>query len=276
MGGAGNRFMDYEAVYQVLGYRFRDAKLLTSALTHASIAGHRLESNERLEFLGDAVLGFVVSEYLFLNFPNDLEGQMTKIKSAVVSRKICATIASGLGLGAMLNLGKGMSGRPNLPTSISAAALESIIAAIYLDGGTEPARQFILQHLTPIIDELVESAHQHNFKSVLQQYAQKCMPGTPEYLVLDEKGPDHSKCFEVCAVIHGQRFTSAWANSKKEAEQKAALLALCELELAVVDETGRVRLHQSLVEKNSVRRSTPPADLHLEQPGTQLPSPTPE
>ena len=258
--------MDYEAVYQVLGYRFRDPKLLTSALTHASIAGHRLESNERLEFLGDAVLGFVVSEYLFLHFPNDLEGQMTKIKSAVVSRKTCADIASDLGLGAMLNLGKGMSGRPNLPSSISAAALESVIAAIYLDGGAEPARRFILQHLTPIIDELVESAHQHNFKSVLQQFAQKCMPGTPEYLVLDEKGPDHSKCFEICAVIHGQRFTSAWANSKKEAEQKAALLALCELDLAVVDETGRVRLRDSLGDKKPAQRCTPPADHRLDQP----------
>ena len=235
--------MDSDTAYEILGYRFRDPKLLTSALTHASIAGHRLESNERLEFLGDAVLGLVVSEYLFLTYPNDLEGQMTKIKSAVVSRKTCADIAAALGLSYMLSLGKGMSGRPNLPSSISAAALESIIAAIYLDGGMEPAREFILRHLTPIIDELADSAHQHNFKSVLQQYAQRKMPGTPEYLILDEKGPDHSKCFEVCAMIHGRRFGSAWANSKKEAEQKAALLALCELDLAMVDETGRVRLH---------------------------------
>jgi ribonuclease III len=221
--------VDLDHAAAVLGYRFRDEKLLAVAMTHASIAGHRLESNERMEFLGDAILGYVISEYLFLNFPMYLEGELTKVKSAVVSRKVCARVSQEMSLAAMLNLGKGMSSRPTIPSSVTAAVLESIIAAIYLDGGIEPARKFILDQLVPFINELVLSTHQHNFKSVLQQYAQRHLPANPIYVLLDEKGPDHSKAFEVSVEINGRRFTSAWANSKKEAEQKAALLALREL-----------------------------------------------
>jgi ribonuclease-3 len=158
----------------------------------------------------------------------------------VVSRKVCAEVSQKLNLSTMLSLGKGMSGKASLPSSVAAAVLESIIAAIYLDGGIEPARHFILSNLHPIIEELASSTHQHNFKSVLQQHAQRHMPGNPEYIVLDEKGPDHSKCFEVCVEIDGRRFPSAWANSKKEAEQKAALLALQELGVVEADSTGRL------------------------------------
>jgi ribonuclease-3 len=227
---------------KILGYTFRDERFLREALTHASIAGHRLESNERMEFLGDAILGYVVCEYLFRHFPELLEGELTKIKSTVVSRKSCAQISEKLNLAQMLNLGKGMSGKQQLPPSVSAAVLEAIIAAIYLDGGMEPAQKFILEHMTPFIVEAAESAHQQNFKSVLQQYAQKHMPANPGYVLLDEKGPDHSKCFEVCVEIEGRRFSSSWGKSKKEAEQQAALMALQELNLAVTDEHGRVRL----------------------------------
>jgi ribonuclease-3 len=167
---------------------------------------------------------------------------MTKIKSAVVSRKVCAQISLNIGLVQLLNLGKGMSSRPGLPASVTAAVLESIIAAMYLDGGIEPVREFILKHMVPFIDEAADSAHQQNFKSVLQHYAQKHLPAHPSYVMLDEKGPDHSKCFEVCVEIDGRRFSSAWANSKKEAEQKAALLALTELGVAKVDDSGRVTI----------------------------------
>lgn len=229
-----------ERAAAILGYRFRDASLLTEALTHASSAGHRLQSNERMEFLGDAILGYVVCEYLYKQFPELLEGELTKIKSAVVSRRVCAQISRQINLAEMLNLGKGMAGRPGLPSSVAAAVLESIIAAIYLDGGMEPARTFILQHMKPFIDDAAESAHQHNFKSVLQQYAQKHLPSNPYYVLLDEKGPDHAKCFEVCVEIEGRRFSSAWANAKKEAEQKAALLALSELGIAEIDADGKV------------------------------------
>ncbi|MFA9477969.1 ribonuclease III [Phycisphaerales bacterium AB-hyl4] len=229
-----------DQIEDCLGYRFKDESLLTEALTHASIAGDRLQSNERLEFLGDAILGFVVCEYLFKNFPELLEGELTKIKSSVVSRRVCAKVSLKLKLAEMLNLGKGMAGRGNLPSSIAAAVLESIIGAIYLDGGLEPASRFIIETMQEYIDEAANSAHQHNFKSVLQQHAQKHLPANPSYALLDEKGPDHAKCFEVCVELAGRRFSSAWANSKKEAEQKAALLALNELGLADIDEEGHV------------------------------------
>ncbi len=233
----------------ILGYRFRDPALLDEALTHASIAGHRLKSNERMEFLGDAILGFVVCEYLYTAFPNLLEGDLTKIKSAVVSRRVCAKISRQLDLADMLNLGKGMTGRPGLPSSVAAAVFESIIAAIYLDGGIDPARQFILRHMKPFIDEAEASAHQQNFKSVLQQYAQRHLPGNPAYMLLDEKGPDHSKCFEVCVELDGRRFSAAWASSKKEAEQKAALLALSELGLVEISADDQVRLTSRTLER---------------------------
>ena len=229
-----------ERARAVLGYEFQRAELLNEALTHASSAGHRLESNERMEFLGDAILGCVVCEYLFSTYPDLLEGELTKIKSAVVSRRVCAQISQELDLCSLLNLGKGMDQRATLPASVAAAVFESIIAGIYLDSDISIARAFVLRHIKPFIDEAAQCTHQSNFKSVLQQYAQKRLPATPNYLLLDEKGPDHSKAFEVCVEIDGRRFESAWANSKKEAEQRAALRALKELEVVSIDDLGEV------------------------------------
>ena len=218
-----------DKVQEVLGYRFQNAELLKESLTHASLADHRLQSNERLEFLGDSVLGYVVCEYLFRQYPELHEGDMTKIKSAVVSRRACAKVSRAIGLDDFLNLGKGMSGRPSLPSSVAAAAVESVIAAIYLDGGIEPAKAFILEHMVPLIEAAAESAHHQNYKSALQQHAQQTTPHHPVYILLDEKGPDHAKCFEVCVEINGRRYPSAWANAKKEAEQRAAYNAMVEL-----------------------------------------------
>ncbi len=229
-----------EKAHEVLGYRFKDAALLEEALTHASVADDRLSSNERMEFLGDAILGFIVCEYLYNAYPDLLEGDLTKIKSAVVSRRVCAIISKANNMAEMLNLGKGMTGRASLPNSVAAAVLESLIAAIYLDGGINEAREFILRHMVPFIKEAADSAHQQNFKSVLQQYAQKHLPSNPIYVLLDEKGPDHSKCFEVCVEVEGRRSGSAWANSKKEAEQNAALNALMEIGLAQKLDDGTV------------------------------------
>ena len=231
-----------ENAQKVIGYLFRDAALLTEALTHASSADHRLQSNERMEFLGDAILGYVVCEHLYIAYPDLLEGDMTKIKSAVVSRRVCADITRKLNLDTLLLLGKGMIGRSELPSSVAAAVFESIIAAIYLDGGLEPARQFILEQVEPYIAEAAGSTHQENFKSVLQHVAQKLLPCSPSYVMLDEKGPDHAKAFEVAVEIEGRRFRAAWANSKKQAEQEAALNALTELGLIEVGEKGMVRL----------------------------------
>lgn len=260
---------------RVLGYRFKNALLLAEALTHASRADHRLQSNERLEFLGDAILSFIVCEYLFQNFPDLLEGEMTKIKSAVVSRKVCAKVSRQINLSQMLNLGKGIhNSQVALPGSISAAVFEAIIAAIYLDGGMEPARRFVLEHLTPVIQEAAESTHQQNFKSVLQQYAQKNFPSIPAYILLGEKGPDHSKCFQVCVEIGGRRFEPAWGHSKKEAEQKAALNCLCGLQLATVDDQQRVELiHPQLEQQNPLPpNDAAPPDLDCEG-STGLPLP---
>ncbi|MAE63575.1 MAG: ribonuclease III [Phycisphaeraceae bacterium] len=236
--------MTDDSIFEILGHQFKDRKILEEALTHASSADHRLQSNERMEFLGDAILGYVVCEYLFATYPQLLEGELTKIKSAVVSRKVCARISSDLDLCSVLTLGKGMSKRSSLPDSVAAAVFESIIAAIYLDGGIEKARGFVLEHVRPYIDQAADSTHQSNFKSVLQQYAQRHNYGTPSYVLLDEKGPDHSKAFEVCVELQKIRYSAAWANSKKEAEQKAALQALQELEVVTISEQGEVTVHE--------------------------------
>lgn len=222
----------FERAEQAIGYCFRDRTILVAALTHASIADNRLQSNERMEFLGDAILGMVVCQELYDRFPDLLEGELTKIKSSVVSRKTCAEVSRRLGLPELLFLGKGMSGRSHLPNSLAAAVLESLVAAIYLDAGTiDEARRFILETMGPQITDAAESEYQRNYKSQLQQHAQKVLNGTPLYELLDEQGPDHSKCFEVCVVIHGRRFPSAWGPSKKEAEQMAAYNALADLKL---------------------------------------------
>lgn len=213
---------------QAIGYEFNDPQLLHRALTHASVATVRLESNERLEFLGDAVLGLVICEQLYRDFEDYHEGDMTKIKSAAVSRKTCAQIAEEIGISDMLFLGKGIEGR-SVPSSIAAAVMESIIGAIYLDGGLEPAREFILRTMRKRLDAIIDNRSGQNYKSQLQQYAQKRWSVTPGYLVLDEKGPDHAKAFEVCVVIEGRRFAGAWGNNKKDSEQRAARLALEEL-----------------------------------------------
>jgi ribonuclease-3 len=222
-----------EKAHALLQHTFNNPGLLTEALTHASIANTRLVSNERMEFLGDAVLDLVVCEALYRRFPEFLEGDLTKIKSAVVSRKTCAEISTETGLIDLLITGKGISSRESMPSSLAAAVYESIIAALYLDAGFEVVKQYVLRTMTPKIELIAADTHQQNYKAVLQQHAQKAMGATPVYELMDEKGPDHSKCFEVCVVIDGKRFTSAWGPNKKTAEQKAALFAL--EELGVID-----------------------------------------
>jgi ribonuclease-3 len=218
-----------ERAEKVLGYDFRNPQLLKESLTHASIADTRLKSNERMEFLGDAVLDLVICEALYLKFPNLLEGDLTKIKSAVVSRRTCAEVAKETGLAELLIIGKGISSREQMPSSLAAAVYESIVAAIYLDGGFDVVKEYVLRTMTPKMELISANINQQNYKAVLQQHAQKILAATPMYELLDEKGPDHSKCFEVCVTIDGRRFTSAWGPNKKMAEQKAALLALEEL-----------------------------------------------
>ena len=229
----------HERAEKVLGYSFASEQLLREALTHASIADNRLDSNERMEFLGDAVLDLVVCEALYRRFPTYMEGDLTKVKSAVVSRRTCAEVSDETGLTDLLIIGKGVSSRTAMPSSLAAAVYESIVAGIYLDGGFEAAKAYVLRTMTPKIEEIASNGHQQNYKAVLQQHGQRLFGAAPMYELLDEKGPDHSKCFEVGVSIEGRRFTTAWGPNKKMAEQKAALQALQELGVMATDEVDK-------------------------------------
>ena len=214
---------------EVIGYQFRSIDLLLSSMTHASGANSRITSNERMEFLGDAILGCVVCELLYHRFPQYLEGDLTRIKSVVVSRRTCTKISRQLGLDQFLILGKGMTTQTQVPPSVLADVFESLVAAMYLDGGIDAAREFIHRHMGPEIDRAVGGYHGGNYKSVLQQLSQKEFGSTPVYQVLDQKGPDHSKCFKVSAQIGRQHYPPAWGRNKKDAEQRAAMNALCQI-----------------------------------------------
>jgi ribonuclease-3 len=227
---------------QRVNHVFTDPALVIRALRHSSQADHRIESNERLEFLGDSVLGLVICEHLYQTYPKYLEGELTKIKSNIVSRKTCAELAIELQLVDLLQLGKGMGTREDIPLSLAAAVFESLIGAIYLDAGLGAARRFILRHVGDLISAAERLGHQENFKSVLQQVFQRKGLGAPSYLVLDERGPDHAKCFEVCVAAGDRRFEGCWGPNKKQAEQQAALAALLHLDLAVTDGDGDIRL----------------------------------
>lgn len=223
-----------------IGYTFTNPALADLAFQHASVADTRVASNERLEFLGDAVLGMVACQRIYELFPDMLEGEMTKIKSTVVSRQVCAIISIELGLHEHLQLGKGMrTGAAAVPMSLAAAALESVVAAIFLDGGLEPARRFLLPLLEPRISAAAASKHQENYKSLLQHHVQQTMSLAPRYIVLAERGPDHAKNFLVCVEVGTKRHEASWGISKKHAEQQAAMLALQEMGvLTIADSTA--------------------------------------
>jgi ribonuclease-3 len=215
-----------EECQETIGYRFRKPELLRAALTHTSGANTRAASNERLEFLGDSVLGLVTCEQLFNRLPDYQEGDLTKVKSVVVSRKTCARFSQEIGLGNFLFMGKGVSSYGEIPANMLADVFESLVAAIFLDGGWEEAKTFVLRYMKPEIDRVAREAVAANSKSQLQQVAQKQFGGTPKYFLLDEQGPDHDKCHKVAAQVGDHRFPAAWGRTKKEAELKAALNAL--------------------------------------------------
>ena len=222
---------DIRRLRDIFQYKFSDITLLEKALTHASEAESRLESNERMEFLGDAILAVVICEGLFERFDDYLEGDLTKIKSKLVSRKTCAQIATELGLNEFLKVGPGMLKSKSINGSLAAGALEAIIAAVYLDGGFNKVREFILRIFEPLLESADAREHQDNYKSVLQQHAQQDLDTIVTYELLDEKGPDHNKCFECAVVINEHRYPSAWGMNKKDAQQQAAFNALVELEI---------------------------------------------
>ncbi len=219
-----------DACQEQLGYTFRNTQLLQEALTHASIAPHRLASNERLEFLGDAVLGLIVCRWLYELFPNSEEGDLTRIKSSVVSRRCCVRAARRLNLEKYLIVGKGLHRlQGGVPRSLLSDVFEAVLAAVYLDGGLEPVTRIVRESMLEELNTASDTDHSGNFKSVLQQYSQRNCGCSPTYRLLSETGPDHSKSFCVAARIQHREFTPAWGQNKKEAEQRAAANAMAEL-----------------------------------------------
>lgn len=216
---------------EAIGYLFRREGLLRKALTHSSVKDDLHPSNERMEFLGDAILGMVISEYLFSILPGNDEGDLTRVKSVVVSGESLARLGFEIGLDKYLFIGKGLRMKGEVPRSLIANVVEAVIAAVYLDRGMEAARHFVLDHLHTYVEEVLKDDHtEKNFKSMLQQRAQKEYSSTPVYRVLQERGPDHSKLFRVSAVVKNREFTPGKGASKKEAEQDAARTALDTLE----------------------------------------------
>ena len=215
-----------EECQAAIGYRFQKPELLRAALTHTSGANTRAASNERLEFLGDSVLGLVTCEQLFERFPEYQEGDLTKVKSVVVSRKTCARFSQELRLGDFLFLGRGVHAYGEMPSNMLADVFEALVAGIFLDGGWDAAKTFVLRFIRPEIERVARDAISANAKSQLQTVTQREFGDTPRYFLLDEQGPDHDKCFKVAAQVSGERFPAAWGRTKKEAELKAAMNAL--------------------------------------------------
>ena len=213
---------------KAIGYSFKNITLLENALTHSSYANEcwhdSLKSNERLEFLGDSVLGVAVAEYLFRNFPERPEGELTKMRADMVCEQALAAIAERLDLGQHMLLGNGeeqTGGRSR--ASVLADAVESVIAACYLDGGAEAAALFINTFV--LCNVPVKNLHNMDFKTALQEKVQRRKNQVLTYELLSESGPDHNKSFEVAVRMNGLLWGTGVGSSKKRAEQAAAQAA---------------------------------------------------
>ena len=212
-----------------IGYQFRNITLLQNALSHSSYANERwhdsLKSNERLEFLGDSVLGMVVAEHLYRTFPNRPEGELTRMRADMVCEKTLAKVANGLGLGKHLMLGKGEEqGGGRSRESILADAVESVIAACYLDGGMTAAVQFIQKFI--LVNVPVTKLHNADYKTALQELVQQKKNQVLSYTLVGESGPDHDKHFQVELTLNGEVVGVGSGSSKKRAEQAAAQSAI--------------------------------------------------
>ncbi len=215
-----------------LEYEFRDPSLLENALTHSSCANEsrgKLQSNERLEFLGDSILGMVVAEHLYRNHPDLPEGELTRTRAALVCEESLVEVAEALGLGEYLKLGKGEeSGGGRHRPSIRADAVEAVLAAVYLDGGIGSARKIIQKY---ILCKEVASLHAgRDYKTALQELVQRESGQVLKYRLTGESGPDHDKRFFVEVQLNGAAVGSGQGHSKKEAEQMAAKAAIHALE----------------------------------------------
>lgn len=216
-----------EQLQNNLGYHFKNPALLARALTHSSYANERrvdTGDNERLEFLGDSVLGFITAEYLFANHRDFPEGELTKLRAYAVCEKSLFSYAEEIGLGNYLKLGKGeeRTGGRTRPSVLS-DAFEAVIAAIYLDGGMDEAKKFVLRFVVPYVEAKPTFK---DYKTMLQEVVQKNQGETLEYVLVSETGPDHDKCFTVEVHLNSNVIGRGVGGSKKKAEQNAAKEAL--------------------------------------------------
>ena len=212
-----------------IGYQFKNISLLQNALAHSSYANERwhnsLMSNERLEFLGDSILGMCVAEYLYRTFPDRPEGELTRMRADMVCEQTLANVAGRIGLGSHLLLGKGEEqGGGRTRNSILADAVESVIAASFLDGGMDAARQFIQKFI--LVEVPVKKLHNVDYKTGLQELVQQKKNQVLTYALVGESGPDHDKHFEVEVSLNGRVVGLGSGSSKKRAEQDAARAAI--------------------------------------------------
>lgn len=226
------------ALEKTLGYKFIDRSLLELALTHSSLRDTWTESNERLEFLGDSVIGLTVSEHLFCTRPDDPEGELTRLKSILVAGTSLAEVGKALELKKILRVGKGIRKSRSIPSSLIANAVEALVGAVYLDAGFEKARIVVLRHMDTLLTKVTRRRDERNHKAALQQMSQKRFSMTPNYEILETVGPDHKKQFVIEAVIGDRNFGAARGTTKKQAEQRAARLALRALKQENDSESG--------------------------------------
>ncbi|MDP2671397.1 MAG: ribonuclease III [bacterium] len=221
----------FEELEKKVKLKFKNKELIKTAFTHRSYLnehpGENLAHNERLEFLGDSILGFVVSEHLYHKFPESAEGDLTNFRSALVNARSLAQISAQLGLGEHLLLSKGeeATGGRNRQYLL-ANTFESFLGAIYLDSGLEKARTFVEKFLLPTIDEIVNQKLYKDFKSLLQEESQEKLSVTPIYKIISEEGPDHSKTFRMGVYFDEKLVAEGQGSSKQRAEQDAAEKAL--------------------------------------------------
>lgn len=221
-----DRFERIKGFLSALGWEINDVKLYEQALTHSSYAhekGHRRNHNERLEFLGDAVLELIISDYLYDAYPNLSEGKLTKLRAELVCEASLARLAFELNIGQYLRLGKGeIMGGGNSRPSLLGDSVEALIGALYLDIGLEECRNHVLSMYKPILQELQEGVLRRDYKTLLQEFSQARFSVTPSYKIIDENGPDHNKEFLAEVVLISESVGRGWGRSKKEAEQSAA------------------------------------------------------
>ncbi len=221
-----SRYRQLSRLETILKTKFNDKSLLNMALTHRSYineSGSAVKDNERLEHLGDSVLGFIISDYLYKHYEGYPEGNLAKIKSVIVSDETLARVAGALNIGSFIQMGRGeenSGGRSRI--SILANTLESIIGAIYLDSGIKTSRKFIMGLLRSEIEKTVELPSLIDAKTALQEYVQKKYKNSPEYVVVEEKGPDHRKEFVVKLIVNGKKVSTGRGSSKRKAEMNAA------------------------------------------------------